>query len=254
MIEYQNQVRQCLKAIKSQIKSRNITYQYMADRLGVSLVTVKRQLNANDLSLSKLLALCEAAGLDFLEAWQSIAEQKPLHTFITAEQDKAFFNNPHLMRFFFKLYIGKQSPEQIQKQCKLTSSSLHLYLRKLESLELISSFTSQKVTLAVAAPLGFGAGSLVLRQGLSAALKDCITAINQEHKTDQFLLLKPMRLSDELRSKMREEIEDVISQFAELSERYFSNSDHKLYNLVAFEYRESGLNEAVSIKNVRGFK
>lgn len=254
MIEYQNQVYQCLKTIKSQIKSRNLTYQDVANRLGVSLVTVKRQLNAKDLSISKLLALCEAVDLDFLEAWQSIVERKPSHTFITAEQDQSFFKNPHLMRFFFKLYVGKQSPEQIQKQCKLTSSSVHLYLRELERLGLITGSTSQKVTLAVEAPLGFGPGSLIVRQGLSAALKDYITALDQGNETNQFLLLKPLRLSEELQIKMREEIEEVISNFAELSERYFANSDHKVYNFAAFEYYDSGLNHDVSIKNVRGFK
>ena len=253
-MEYQNQLYQCLKRIKSQIKSRNITYQDVANRLGVSLVTVKRQLNAKDLSMSKLLALCEAADLDFLEAWQSIAEQKPSHTVITDEQDKAFFKNPHLMRFFFELYLGKKSPEHIKKQWKLTSSSLHLYLRELERLELIANFTSQKVTLAVEAPLGFGADSLVVRQGLGTALKDCITAFEKENQPYQFLLLKPMRLSEELRDKMREEIEEVISQFAELSERYFVNSNHEAYNFVAFEYCDTAPNEAVSIKNVRGFK
>lgn len=204
--------------------------------------------------MSKVLALCEAAGLDFIEAWQNTVEHKPSHTFFTDEQDKAFFRNPHLFRFFIELFYENQSPEQIQKQWKLTPSSLHLYLRKLESLGLITSFKSEDVTFAVQAPLGFKGGSLVLRHGVITSLKDYIAAVDQENEIDQFIALKPMRLSEELRNKLHEEIVEIISRFAALSERYFWNSEHKAFNFVAFEYQDASNIEAISIKNVRGFK
>jgi len=97
MIEYQNKVSSCISQIKERIKAQSLNYQAIADRLGVSLLTVKRQLNGEDISLTKLLALCDAAEVDFSEIWQSVNETAAIHTLITEAQDAAFFKNPHLM-------------------------------------------------------------------------------------------------------------------------------------------------------------
>ena len=78
-MEQQNKVRVCLEVIKDAVKQSSMGYQELADRLGVSLLTIKRQLNGDEISMSKLLALCDAAQLNFTDIWQQVEQRKAEH-------------------------------------------------------------------------------------------------------------------------------------------------------------------------------
>ena len=255
MEEYQNRVKSCIGRIKSEIKAQGINYQTIADRLNTSLLTVKRQLNGKDMSFTKLLSLCDAAGLNFTEIWSSIEQHKVQHTTFTKIQDQAFYDNPHLLGFFYELYLNKKTPQQIQQEFKLTKASVHLYLRKLESLELIQVSQQNNIRISVEAPLGFGPDSKVVTKEIAQSLKDLRQQYLSKEKLDNFLVAKPMKLSDDLRNKMHEELAEVISRYAELSERYFIESENPSYNLVTCDYKMKEMEEfAIKIINVKGFK
>jgi len=254
MNEYQNKVSSCVKQVKEMIKSRGINYQTIADRLNISLLTVKRQLNSEDISLSKLLALCEVSGLNFIEIWQSVDETSVVHSFINDIQDRAFYNNPHLMHFFFEMFQQKKTPEELKQQWNLTPASIHLYLRELEKLELIQVSPQQKITFKLKRPVGFGPNSKVIGKGISADLKKMskLFALGQEQ--EEFLVSKPMQLSNELRHKMYEELSELISRYAELSEKYFLSSKHPIFNLVTCDYQVKDEEKMMEIINVKSFK
>lgn len=253
MEEYQNKVQACIHAIKQEIRTQDITYQQLADKLGVSLLTVKRQLNAGDLSMSKLLALCDAAGIEFTEIWESIGQDKPVHTIISPEQDEAFFKYPHLMSFFFALFLGKYTPAQIKKRFELSDASMHLYLRKLEMLELISLSTTQKVSFKIKAPIGFSGNSKILSQELTLALDKLNDKLKADTSEDLFLIVKPLQLSPSLKDKMQGELVDLVSRYAELSERYFVAPENETFCLVVCEYDPPDRSKFAPIINVNGF-
>lgn len=254
MTEYQNNVENCIKQIKELIKSKGINYQTIADRLNISLLTVKRQLNSKDISLSKLLALCEAAGLNFIDIWQSVDETSVVHSVISDAQDLAFYKNPHLMHFFFEMFQKEKAPEAIRQQWGLTSASLHLYLRELEKLELIQVSAQQKVSFKLKRPVGFGPNSKVIRKEISDDLSKMSRLFAIGHSKQEFLVSKPMKLNSELRSKMHEEMFELISRYAELSEKYFLTSEHPYFNLVACDYLDENSEKLADIINVKGFK
>jgi len=254
MEEYQNRVKACITQIKSEVKAQGINYQTLADRLNTSLLTIKRQLNGNDLSFTKLLSLCDAAGLDFSEIWCSIEQHKVKHHFFTQIQDHAFYNNPHLLGFFYEIYLNKKTPQQIQQEFKLTQASLHLYLRKLESLQLITVSQQNNIRFSIAGPIGFGPDSKVIKKEIAQSLDDLSRLYSSEKQFDTFLLAKPMKLSDDLRIKMHEELLEVISRYSELSERYFVQSEYPTFNLVTGDYLMKEAEFAIKIINVQGFK
>lgn len=76
MVEYRNVVRLCLELLKKHVKQSSTGYQQLAERLGVSVLTIKRQLNGDEISMSKLLALCDAAQVDFTEIWRKLKTEK----------------------------------------------------------------------------------------------------------------------------------------------------------------------------------
>jgi transcriptional regulator with XRE-family HTH domain len=253
MNEYQNKVISCIQQVKERIKAQSFNYQTIADRLNISLLTVKRQLNGEDISLSKLLALCDAAELNFSEIWQTVDETDVTHTIISDSQDCAFYKNPHLMSFFFELFQNKKTPEEIELQWDLTPASLHLYLRKLESLDLIHVSVQQRITFKIKEPIGFGPESKFIRKEFAEALSKVSKQLSSEKDAEAFLIVKPLKLSDDLRSKMHEELFSVISRYAELSEKYFIQSEYPVFNLVTCDYRVESYAEHAKIINVTGF-
>ncbi len=157
-MENQLKLARCLSLLKTHLKDNNITYQNLADKLGISLLTIKRQLNAEDIALSKLLALCDASGVLFSELWQQVEQHKAMHTTYSKEQDEAFCRYPHLYQFFVEMFYNKKQPEQIERENSLSPASTHIYLRKLEQVGLISLSAKGAVSFLVSEPLGFGAG------------------------------------------------------------------------------------------------
>jgi len=252
-MEYQNKVALCLALIKEQVKTKAIGYQQLADSLGVSLLTIKRQLNGDDLSMSKLLALCDAAGVNFIEIIQRVESRKASHTFFTAEQDQAFCKYPHLFHYFVELLHQQKSPGQLQREWHLTPASTHMYLRKLEQLSLISLSMKSDVTFLVDEPLGFGPGSQFVKKDIKNALIDVSDRIGVKSLDDVFVIAKPLILSHELREKMYVELTEVISRYAELSERYFTQSEHPAFQMVVCDYQMQEATPLCDIVNVSKF-
>lgn len=253
MEKYQNTVQSCLATIKNQVKLQKITYREIAEKLGVSELTVKRQINGKDISMSKLLALCDAAGIDFADAWDSQNDLKPKHSLFSKEQDAAFFTNPNLMSFFFEMYDRGKAPAEIRKEHDLTSASLHLYLRKLEHLGLIQVSAQQNIHFKIKAPIGFSSDSKVLMRELSEVLRDLDAALTEGKEFDRYFISKPFQLSEELKAKMFEELVEIVSRYAELSEKYFSQSNHEKFEFIAVEYKQPARSKIARIKNLTAF-
>ena len=249
-MEYQNKVKHYIALIKEQVKNKGIGYQQLADTLGISLVTVKRQLNGDDLSMSKLLAMCDAAGIDFFSIIQSIEKRKASHTYFTTEQDSAFCVYPHLFHYFVALFQQKKSPQDIQQEWQLSPASTHIYLRKLEQLSLIRLSLRGDISFTITEPLGFGPDSQFVKKELQNALVEISNHVGPKALEDVFVLAKPMILSPELREKMYNDLTEVISRYAELSDRYFIDSEHKTFQTVICDYKVKKSTALSDIVNV----
>jgi len=246
-------LQQCLLLLKQKLKDQGITYQQLANRLDVSLLTVKRQLNSEDIAFSKLLAICDSAEIEFHEIWQQVEAQKPAHTMFTKEQDNAFCRFPNLYQYFVELFLNKKSPQQIQIENSLTTASSYLYLRKLEELELLSLSVGGKVSFLVSAPLGFKKSTKFVFKEIQNALFEVSNRLVDDEKHEDFVLVKPLILPDELRTKMYKETVELVSRYAELSERYFLQSGHPLHHLVVCGYRRDDIHLGFKIINTTNF-
>lgn len=246
-------LQQCLLLLKRKLKDQDITYQQLANRLDVSLLTVKRQLNSEDIAFSKLLAICDSVGIEFHEIWQQVEAQKPAHTMFTKEQDDAFCRFPSLYQYFIELFLNKKSPQEIQIENRLTAASSYLYLRKLEEIQLLSLSVGGKVSFLVSAPLGFTKSTKFVFKEIQNALFEVSNRLVDDKNYEDFVLVKPLILPDELRVKLYKETVDLVSRYAELSESYFSQSEHPSHHLVVCGYRKDDINLAFKIINITNF-
>jgi hypothetical protein len=74
------------------------------------------------------------------------------------------------------------------------------------------------------------------------------------HEDEPFVIIKPIRLSEDLRHKMYKEIADLVSRYAELSERYYFDSNLPPFNLVVCDYKIQQEDTYPDIVDVKGFE
>lgn len=239
----------CLLAIKKELKHKRITYQQIADKLGVSLLTIKRQLNADDITFNKLLLLCDAANLSLTEILGDIENKKVKHTSFTAEQDLAFCENNSLFYYFTELFFNKKSAKSIENEYALTPASTHRYLRKLEDIGLISLSIKGHVSFLIEAPIGFAENTQFMFKAIEGALQEVAGRLTEASKYEDFVVVKPLTLPVELRERMQNEIVDIVSSYAELSERFYMKSENPITSLVICGYNNQSIKKSRTIKN-----
>ncbi|MCL4408739.1 MAG: helix-turn-helix domain-containing protein [Gammaproteobacteria bacterium] len=218
-------VQRCLTRIKQELKRQGITYTMLAERMDLSVVTVTRMLNHDDISMKRLLVLAEICGLDGLELVNSATITHGSHYFFSDRQDAAFADNPHLYAYFVALFFEQQSPQEIAEAHGLSELSTYRYLRALENLELIAVAPGNQVKFVVRAPLGFRANSRVLRQSITQALADTSARLMSDAREPlDFMLLKPMYLPEQAALKLQGELRQVIDKYAEASELLYTDA------------------------------
>ena len=124
-------------ALKSLMKRQGKSYQHLADHLGLSLVSVKRIMSKEEVSVSRFLEICDWLDVKLSEV-EKIAgyNQTNRKVHFTEEQETFLSEHPEYMSFLFNLYTG-ETPEQVQARYGLTAKSLQLYLIRLEKNNLI---------------------------------------------------------------------------------------------------------------------
>jgi transcriptional regulator with XRE-family HTH domain len=69
---------QLITALKRELKSRDLTYATLAQRIGMSEASIKRMLASGRLSLDQLDAMLTATGIDWTDLVQAGAASEPL--------------------------------------------------------------------------------------------------------------------------------------------------------------------------------
>lgn len=130
-------IQQLKTAAKSVMKKQKKSYQDLADHLGLSLVSVKRIMSKEEMTLSRFLEICDWLETGFAEL-EKIAQynQADKRQHFSPEQEFFLAKNTEYLAFLFNLYAD-ETPEQIQKKYGLSTKSLNLYLLRLEKHNLI---------------------------------------------------------------------------------------------------------------------
>ncbi|MFN7728606.1 MAG: helix-turn-helix domain-containing protein [Bdellovibrio sp.] len=130
--------------LKNLLKTRGLTYQDLAADLECSLPTVKRILGPEELTLTRLLQLCEILEIDLADLEALTTETNDREEKFSPAQDQFLAKNPHMFAYLMKLFSG-ESPKKIAEQSGLTPRSTDKYLIALEKQGLIRVSARQKV-------------------------------------------------------------------------------------------------------------
>lgn len=136
--------------IKRILKEQSYTYSDLAQVLSCSVPTVKRVLGPEEISLERLLTICDflKVSLSDLEKMSQIQKQNS-RTFFTPEQEEFLAAHPNYLSYFSNLYNG-ETPESMQQKFRLTKRSNELYLIRLEKHDLLRVDAKGRVRLTYA--------------------------------------------------------------------------------------------------------
>ena len=130
--------------IKGLLKKNNINYEEVADHLECSLPTVNRILGPEEISLNRILQLCELLNITFTELGAMTKDPYIEKEVFTDSQEHFLSKHDHFLAYFIALMSG-DTPAKIAENFKLTQQSTDKYLLKLEKHELIKITNKNKI-------------------------------------------------------------------------------------------------------------
>lgn len=120
--------------IKLRLRAQGISYRQLAERLGLSEPTVKRDLSRGRFSLSRLDRICDALGVDIGDLLQPPGAS-PL-TELSEQQEEALVANPKLLLVTY-LVVNNWKISEITNTFRLDQNDLTNLLLKLDRLRII---------------------------------------------------------------------------------------------------------------------
>jgi DNA-binding MarR family transcriptional regulator len=148
------ETRQILTVLKTLMKRRGLLYKDLAPALGVSLPTVKRMMTDGDLSLDRLLRICDWLAISLHELMALVSKAAGATQSFSIEQEEFFAVHPHHLAYFFALRSGK-TPADLERAYGLSRRSTRRYLRDLEGIGLVERQADDRARVRL------GAGTIV---------------------------------------------------------------------------------------------
>jgi transcriptional regulator with XRE-family HTH domain len=132
--------------IKNSLKASGLKYSDLAQKLDLSLPSVKRILNSDDIPLSKLIEICRCIGIDFFELIEQAKEQTAHVYQFSLEQENTLSKDfQHFL--VFRLMLVNTELDQIQSELKITRVDLNRSIKALEKCQLIELWPNDKIKI-----------------------------------------------------------------------------------------------------------
>ncbi len=143
---------QIIHVIKRELKASGMTYAALAKKLGMAESSVKRMLATHtkgDVSLGKIDAMCRALKIDFAHVARQVADNQPLVTELTLEQERSLVGNQKLMLVAICV-LSSWTLAQITQEYRLSEAECVSYFARLDRLGIIALRPMNRYTLKLA--------------------------------------------------------------------------------------------------------
>ena len=110
-------------ALKKELKTAQMTYADLAREMGMAESSVKRMLAKGDMPLSRVDAICRALKLDFADLARRVADNQPLLSQLTQEQERAVVADKKLLLCAICV-LSQWTLEQITSAYRITEAEV----------------------------------------------------------------------------------------------------------------------------------
>jgi len=134
--------------LKRALRERDLTYTDVAQKLELSVATVKRLFSTGDFSLQRVDVICELMGVTLRELLERAAERAEPANQLTHAQEQDIVADPRLL-FVTWLVVNRVQFEDIVRQYHFTDRELLKYFIKLDRLKVIELQPGNRARLLV---------------------------------------------------------------------------------------------------------
>jgi DNA-binding Xre family transcriptional regulator/DNA-binding PadR family transcriptional regulator len=159
--------------IKQLLRQRKLTYRQLAQRIGMSHSGLKKLLNAEDLPLSRLGAICAALDLSLAEFFREVDGERRRLLHLTPAQEQCLGEDPTALQVFSRLAHQGWTVAQILARDRLSRGAVYAALRRLEATGLLRWLPEDHIQLCCP-PFPLLAGSPAFARRLKARLLELL--------------------------------------------------------------------------------
>ena len=213
------------EAIKKLMKKSGYQYLNLAQALQVSLPTVKRIMTRDDISLERLLSICDWLEISLSELIELSESKAAGAVSFTPEQEKLFAAQPLALLYFHLLLTGWSS-QQLAKILPLSKSEFTKLQLSLEKIGLAEVSSGDKIRLTSRGPFRMNANGPMeqryfknLTETIFARVKNKVPGYSMGVGAKDAELLRPFECVLDIESyfNLAKELNALVDKYRSLS-------------------------------------
>jgi hypothetical protein len=207
---------QIVAELKRALRASGHTYADVAQKLDLSVASVKRLFSQEDLSLARVDAICELIGLGLIEILDQARERMSPVAQLTVAQESEIVSDLRLL-FMTWLVLIRTPIEEIVQTYRFTEREAVKYLIRLDRLKVIELQPGNRVKLLVSRHFSWRAGGPVQKYIDQKLLREFF-ASHFTQPTEEFFF-HGGRVSAEALSRLKRALQSAARECAEIIER-----------------------------------
>lgn len=212
------EVSQIQEALKFMLARRGLRLQDLATKLKISLPTAKRLLNQDDLSMDRVMEICDWLGMSFRDVVELASQQKTQYHLISLEQEVFLSTRQSHFAFLRALQKG-ESVEAVQQSNGLTSLDALKYLQDLETMGFVRRHEDDRLELVVKDGMDWRDDGPLRKAFMGKWINQCGEHFSQEGAvgSETVLEISQRKMSVETFRQMRGELDELSRKYAAIS-------------------------------------
>ncbi len=215
---------QIVAELKRALRASGHTYAHVAQRLDLSVASVKRLFSQEDLSLARIDSICELIGLGLIEILDRARERATPVAQLTVAQESEIVSDLRLL-FMTWLVLVRTPFEEMVRSYRFTEREALKYLIRLDRLKVIELQPGNRVRLLVSRHFSWRAGGPVQKYINQKLLREFFAGHFIE-PTEEFFFLGG-RVSAEALGRMKRALQGAARECAEIIEHDRSSTQER---------------------------
>lgn len=219
----EREVERLRRAIKIQMKKNKLRYSELADLMDLSVPTVKRMLTSGQLTMDRVMQICDAVGVTFYELVEMAKKDlDDTLTWMTHEQESFLVKHPDASEYLIQIMNGAQ-PDQLIKYFGISPAQSMRYIRQLEDKHFITCSSTGKFRVTKEVLRGPKPGGVLDQQFIQKCAHAVPSLVKRSLETQENFHVVGFNLSLQSQAELRIQLKDLLSQFATI-EKYESRT------------------------------
>jgi transcriptional regulator with XRE-family HTH domain len=209
--------------LKRALRERQLTYAAVAQKLSLSVASVKRIFSAGDLSLKRVDQICELLGTSLADILLQ-ARERPATNQLTLAQEQEIVSDPKLFLVAW-LVLNRAPLEDIVRSYKFSEREVMRFFYKLDQLKVIELQPGNRVRLLVNRHFSWRAGGPVQRYIHQKLLRE----FNSSHfaGSQEEFFFHGGEVSEAALGELKQALRNSARQCAEIIERDRGPREHR---------------------------